>query len=175
MAKTDNPTEGPAVRKMMKAAHRELLRAGDKLLRYLSDEDIYLLDVITAERQEEWRACLSGIKSISQVRPPRVKAAMAISEVALALETLMSRHRGNPETALIKRKDPSIKVGDRQVPAKYLASRIAEEADVELSVALILWNAIANLLIDGTMKLPGLISSIKVKDSVELRVDYKNS
>lgn len=165
----ESTPESPAVREMMESSHKELVRAGDKVLKSLPDEIVALLgkeDYL----QDEWRDRFSGVRT--RLTLPRLRAALAVSEVSLALETLMSSRRSNLDTVLIKHLDAHIKVGERQVPVTHLVNRIAEEAAVEPVVAQTLWNAITKLLVDGKLKLPGLASA--PKDSVELCLERRS-
>ena len=174
MTNTNNTSKSLELRKVLMAEQRELLRVGDIVLVCLPDNMVTLLNVITERQQREnWEeACRDrfdeAVKNHSRRTVPQIKTALAVSEVALALETLMSGNRGHPDIATIVRNDTNIKVGDHQIPGVYLAGRIAEEASVDLSVALMLWNTIMNLLIDGKIKLPGLIGLQKSEDVIEL-------
>jgi hypothetical protein len=148
----------PAVEEMMAKAEQELLMAAKKLLNRLPAEvRERLSNKLSPEMRDRFAEVdLNG----DDLAPELLRAALAVSEVSFALETLMSSRRNPDDVIVFKIGENDLLLPNRKVPLSYLFNRISEESGITREVAAVLWDALVNLLQDDPSAIPDIISEV---------------
>lgn len=151
-------TPSEAVAEIMAKSQQELLTAAKNLLKYLSlDVHEHFSDEVLPEMSNRFaEACAKD----DNLTPELIRIAVSISEVSLALETLMSSRRKLDDVIVFKLGDNEFLLPNRKVSLNYLFNRISEESGITREVAVDFWNALLNLLKEDPHALPDIISEV---------------
>ena len=98
---------------------------------------------------------------------PRLRAALACSEGALALGAFLSIGRRKRTSAHLTRQ--RLLVNDKRVvPDQYFALRIADYASMPEDLALVFWHSFVDVMIEGKIGCLGLFASPKSAEEISL-------
>ncbi len=105
--------------------------------------------------------------TLSGIETPRLRAALACSEGALALGSFLSMGRRTRTIAHLTR-DRLLLNEKKVVPDQYFAFRIAEYASMPEDVALIFWHTFVDVMIEGKIGCLGLFAAAKSSEEISL-------
>lgn len=149
----DDCNETEAVQEMMTRRHTALVNAGDIVVEHiLKFEEGALDEALNGKLTPDHYDRLSGYPGVLSIDRVRVRAALAVSEAALALRLLM----GERHAAIVQAEDRTVLVADREVPYSYFAARIAQETDISMKAAELLWSHIIETATE--IALPGIVA-----------------
>jgi hypothetical protein len=143
---SDHPRPASAV----DDAHRELVTWASRALERVTP---VARTELGAGLSENLRSELP--KLASALDPATYRMALAVSEAALAVRSLVLR---NERTILGGDGSLVLRAGgkERRVPSTYVAARIAQHVDLSPDAAANVWSVVAKLAIDGRLGLPSL-------------------
>jgi len=148
---THPPAEpSPEVKRAVETAQAEVRTIGNALLDRLTPE---VRNRLRAPLPRERRRELWTLDP--HVAEPEFRAALAVSEAALALQAIMATVWDGDVEAVASAEEVVVN-GAKHVPASYVSARIAEHADTDVDTALTLWRTLVDLLAAGKTGLPGL-------------------
>jgi hypothetical protein len=141
----------------------ELLVFGDAVLNRLTltmSEKAAIEAPLTADAKNE-------LWTLAAVTTPRLRAALACSEGALALSAFLSTGRRKKVVAQLSRK--RLLLDNKQViPDRYFALRLADYASMPEDVALSFWHTFVDLMIDGKIGCLGLFATHVSAEEIRL-------
>ena len=152
---------------ILRRAHNELLSAGDALLNKLSVSTRKSLSKpVSRLVWEEMRDRLSEGDKPECFTIERVRAAFAVAEASLAIESLMRCSvRCSSSKAVFYEQQDLVRFYNQEnpssyqtVPYSYLIGRISSETGVSDAVSKELLRGIISLLREGKVRVPGLLA-----------------
>lgn len=160
------PDEYQPAHAEFEASQRELRMISRTVLEAMPEAAKTLLEEL-GEPSPEQRA---ELRTLSDLRPAAFRAALAVAEASLTLESLVLRSQRG-KVALYA--DGTV-VRDREsIPSSYFAGRLAERSRTPTDVAAALWSVVAEKTVAGGVGLPGLATPVRIRDlpeGVELQV-----
>lgn len=154
-----------------KQMHSDSLVAGDAVLAKLSDS---VRQTLSAPISDKFRSWFSEGDTAERLTPERVRAAKAIVEVQMILESLIRMFRSNLTAKLfitLNERQGALNLEHSQVSTGYVISKIASKIEIDgdwryaedyekefngFFAACRIWDAIVALLREGKVHIPGL-------------------
>jgi hypothetical protein len=153
-----------AAREEVAKDQAELLVFGDAILNRLAPMSPAMKAAMEAPLPAEAR---NELWTLPPVETPRLRAALACSESALALGSFLSLGRGDRTIAHLTR-DRLLLNQSQLIPDQYFAMRIAAYASIPEDVALNFWHSLVDVMIEGKVGFSGLFASLKSSEEVSL-------
>ena len=160
---------------LSKRAHSDLLIAGDAVVGMILNMKLDLaLQTISVPVSEELKNRVSQGDIPERLTPRRVRAAVAVGEISMALENLMQdfgNHQADTLFVILDEEHGVINIGDQRISVSYVIQKIACKIEVYdnwecgddypktfdgYAVAGEIWKAVVALLREGKTRIPGL-------------------
>ena len=157
---------------VIKRAHSDLLAAGDAVLELPTSDSVR--NTLSAPISEELKNRVAYGDIDARLTPQRVRAAVAVGEISMELESLMQQfgdHQADTLSVVLDKLHGVIYIGDQQISVGYVIHKI--ESKIEMpdtwecgdeyrggvhgyAAASQIWDAVVELLREGKTRIPGL-------------------
>lgn len=155
-----SPTELWGMETWFKATAKkqaELLVAGDTVLAKLPTD---IRDCLSAPILCDLAERLSQGGNPEDLTPERVRAALAVNEVSLAIWTLMfdfgSKVNQSYHQVVFDERAGILTIGKQEFVVRYIILRISRATGVSFAVAIAMWHSIVEILREGLVSVPGI-------------------